>query len=299
MKQLKPEILSLLPALQALLKERHVSRAAERVDTSQPQMSRILIKLRKHFDDHLLVRSGSQYQLTPKAQQLIVDLDNLLPQVAKLWEPTEFSPADSHQTLTIAGTDMDVLLISDKIKQIQQQAPNLRVAISNSTPYVLDRLLEGQFDIALIATDDDRAGLYRKLWLQDEYVIVLDKQHALANKKLTLAHYLKARHCAFGFKSNRQGYIDGALERMGKSRKLVLKVPNSTQLPALFLGTDLLCSMPRGMAEFLAKLYPIKLRPLPFETPKLKIYMYWHQRQHQSPLHSWVRGILLPKSSNS
>ena len=126
--------LSSLPALKILLSEKNISRAADKMGLSQPAMSRTFARLKKQFDDPLMVRSNKQYQLTPKGQRILQQLHLLMPQLENLWQAQDLDLQQIEQVVTIAGTDMDIVFISKNLHKIQGLAPKLRFTIRNSTP---------------------------------------------------------------------------------------------------------------------------------------------------------------------
>jgi len=285
--------LSLLPALKVLLSEKNVTRAAERMDLSQPAMSRVLAKLRQDFADPLMVRAGNQYQLTPRAQLLAQQLNQLMPQLENLSQSDDLCLSEIEQTLVIAGTDMDVVYISDALSQLQRQAPKLKVAIRASTPRTIDDLLSAEVDMVLTAFEDDRAGLYRKTLTCEDFVVVAGHHCPLQADQLDLDTYLSFRHGKFSFAEPTRGRVDAALEQLGVRRNISLSLPTFLQIPPFLSDRRLLFSLPRSFAYYLANHFDIKILPLPFEPRPLVIYLYWHERQHHNKLHRWSRETLL------
>ncbi|MGX5172545.1 LysR family transcriptional regulator [Aliikangiella sp. IMCC44653] len=285
--------LNLLPALKVLLTQKNVSRAADMMQLSQPAMSRIFSRLKQEFDDPLMVRAGNQYQLTPRAQILLSQLTQLLPEIESLWLNDEVTLEEAEQTIVLAGTDMDVVYVSDRINQIQLAAPKLNFAIRSTTPRSLDSLISGEIDLVLTAFNDSRAGLYRQLLTQEEFVVVAGKDCVLSADSLDLETYLKQRHGKFSFEEPTRGRVDAALEQLGKQRLISLSLPTFLQIPQFLADSSLLFSVPRSFANYLATHFAIKILPLPFATRHLEIYLYWHERQHQHRLNRWIRQRLL------
>jgi len=125
--------LNLLPALRRLLMEKNISRAAELMGQSQPAMSRVFAKLKKQFDDPLMVRTGNQYQLTPKAQKLLQQLNQLMPQVENLWMSSELELKNIEQKVVFAGTDMDIIFVSGALQDIHRQIRALYQSVPHCT----------------------------------------------------------------------------------------------------------------------------------------------------------------------
>lgn len=287
-----------LPALKTLLSERNISRAADKMNLSQPAMSRIFTKLKADFGDPLMVRAASEYQLTPRGQLLLQQLNQLIPQVESLWRSDALSLSEIDQTVIIAGTDMDIILISDQVHQVRQQAPKLKMAFRAGHPRTIDELIGAQIDLAITAFEDDRAGLYRQLLSDESFVVVAGQNCPLEAKDLDLETYINFRHGKFSFSDNEpmRGRIDQALSEMQISRKVSLYLPTFLQIPSFLHDPELLFSVPKSFANYLAKHFKVKVLPLPFRVRSLKLYLYWHERQHHNKLHRWLRQKFLVNS---
>ena len=120
--------LNLLPPLAALLEERHVTRAADRSGLSQPAMSRALTRLRKLFDDQLLVRNGGSYVLTPRAERIQRQLADLMPRLETVFAAEVFDPAMAEEHYRIAATDYPLLLFLPQVARDQQGLTSLRTS---------------------------------------------------------------------------------------------------------------------------------------------------------------------------
>lgn len=291
----KQQNLELLPALQLLLHERHVSRAADKMSLSQSAMSRILAKLRDQFDDLLLVRSGSEYLLTPKGEALHQQLNLLLPQLEQLWQSQDFCPSEVSQTISLSGADLDVILLAERFKVIGREAPKLELVLRNAAMNSFDLLLSGKLDFVLSVKDDPRAGLHRKVSREERFVAIVDANNQITQQQFTLDYYLSQAHgtAIFSEVPKLKGIVDQALAELGVERTISLKLPSFSQIPPFLAGSPLIFTLPLGFANYLAHQYPIKLLELPFNIPLTKLYLYWHQRHQQSPLHQWLRETIL------
>ena len=121
---------------------------------SQPAMSRIFAKLKKSFNDPLMVRVGNRYELTSRAQSILQQLNLLMPQLEMLNQDDQFELSKVQQTIDIAGTDMDIVYVSERITQIQKEASNLTFAIRANRLRILDDVISGEVDFALTVSDD-------------------------------------------------------------------------------------------------------------------------------------------------
>ena len=286
-----------LPALKLLLSEKSVSRAAESMSLSQPAMSRIFAKLKKSFNDPLMVRVGNRYELTSRAQSILQQLNLLMPQLEMLNQDDQFELSKVQQTIDIAGTDMDIVYVSERITQIQKEASNLTFAIRANRLRILDDVISGEVDFALTVSDDQRAGLYRQTLAKEKFVVVAGANNPITRDELTLDTYLQQKHGKFSFVESTRGHVDEALDQMGLRRDIRLSLPTFLQIPPFLADTELLFSVPESFAVYLQSHFKIKILPIPFSTRKLEIFLYWHERQHHSQLHQWLRRRLLISDS--
>ncbi len=284
---------NLLKHLHALLSERNVSRAAEKMAMTQSAMSRSFAKLKIELQDPLMVRVNNQYALTERATQLKAQLDQLMPQLSHFGVPESLELASIEREVHLAGTDLDILYVEKGIKKIQQMAPNLRLSIRSNSLRMIDDLITGEIDFLMTAIEDQRSGLYRRMVAKDEYVAVTGKKNNLTAKNFTIESYLQYRHGMFSFAEKSRVKVDDALAKLGKKRQVTLSLPSFSQIPPFLDDGQLIFSVPRGFASHLDKHLPIKILPLPFKVKPLQIYLYWHERHQSSPLHQWLKDCLL------
>ncbi len=285
--------LNLLKHLHALLHEKNVSRAAQTMSITQSAMSRSFAKLKKELNDPLMVRVNNQYTLTEKAIALKAELDQLTPQLNQFGRSIPLDLSQVDKELHIAGTDLDVLYVEKGIKQIQQQAPNLRLSIRNNHLKMIDDLITGEIDFLMTAVDDQRSGLYRRLVATDEFVAVTGKSSRLNAKNFSLESYLNHRHGMFSFAEQSRARVDAALEKIAKQRQVTLSLPSFSQIAPFLENGQLIFSVPRRFANHLNQSMDIKILPLPFQVEPLTIYLYWHERNLTSQLHQWVKDCLI------
>jgi LysR family transcriptional regulator, nod-box dependent transcriptional activator len=284
---------NLLRHLHALLNERNVSRAAEKMAMTQSAMSRSLARLREQLQDPLMVRINNQYTLTERAINLKIELDQLIPQLSQFGVPESLDLASIEREVHLAGTDLDILYVEKGIKKIQQMAPNLRLSIRSNSLRMIDDLITGEIDFLMTAIEDQRSGLYRRRVAKDDYVAVTGMDNKLTAKNLNIDSYLQHRHGMFAFAEKSRVKVDDALAKLGKKRQVTLSLPSFSQIPPFLDDGQLIFSVPRGFANHLDKHLAIKILPLPFKVKPLEIYLYWHERHQSSHLHQWFKNCLL------
>ena len=285
--------LNLLPYLNALLHEKNVSRAAEKIGISQPAMSRAFTRLKSELKDPLMVRVNNQYTLTETGIRLKAELDQIMAKLNEfgLSKRLELSTVD--REIHIAGTDLDILYVRQGIKTIQERAPNLRLSIRSNNPRMIDDLLAAEIDFLFTAIDDERAGLYRRLVASEVFVAVVDKKSKLTEDNFDLDAYLSHKHGMFAFTEKTRVKVDEALALLGHQRKISLSLPSFSQMPPFLNESQIIFSLPTSFAHYLTKHYSVRVLPLPFEVEPLNIYLYWHHRNQSSALHQWIKNCLL------
>lgn len=284
---------NLLRHLHALLNEKNISRAADKMAMTQSAMSRSFAKLKSELHDPLMVRANNQYTLTEHATKLKIELDQLLPQLSQFGVPESLDLSSIDREIHLASTDLDVLYVENGIKKIQQQAPNLRLSIRSNSLRMIDDLITANIDFLMTDIEDQRSGLYRRMVAQDDYVALTGNNNQLTTENFDLNCYLQHRHGMFAFAEQSRVKVDDALTKLGKKRQVTLSLPTFSQIPPFLDDGQLIFSVPKSFAVHLAKYLNIKILPLPFKVQSLRIYLYWHERNQSSQLHQWLKECLL------
>ena len=286
--------LNLLVVLKALLDERHVTRAAEKIGLSQPAMSRALGRLRVMFKDQLLVKGASGMSLTARASELYQPLQKILSDVNQIMTAPTFEPAEMTGEIVIATRDYEMAaILPEAIRAITDEAPGLTIRIVPMTRDDLIPLEHHEVDFVIAGTDRDSSTLVRKTLVTDNFVCVVSAGQSLAKKKLTLETYLAGRHCLISFTEFRSSIIDSSLAQMGHERKAIVRVPQFLAAAHIVAGTDLILTIPKKLGKLFVESQQFVPLDLPFEVPSFSIYIYWHIRNENNPMHSWVRNKIL------
>ncbi|MGB0663693.1 MAG: LysR family transcriptional regulator [Pontibacterium sp.] len=288
--------LNLLVVLQALLSLRHISQAAKQLNMSQPAVSRALSRLRESFDDELLVRTQSGYQLTERAKRLEPSLDRVLGEVSQMIKPVVFEPSKTTQTLYLTGVDLELLpQMSQLAKRLFDKAPKLKVEIVQLAGEHFKMLDSGDVHFCVSGFSPDFADdqFHRMKIGEFDSVAVMDENNPRATG-LTLENYLTAAHGLVSITGKGPGVIDDQLKRMGLKRRVNLRLTSFMSVGEFCEGSDLIFALPRPIANALAQHRKIALTELPSEIqmPNIILYLYWHHRHHNDPLCRWVRKEL-------
>jgi DNA-binding transcriptional LysR family regulator len=282
--------LNLLVPLAALLDERHVSRAAERVHLTQPAMSRTLKRLRAVFEDELLVRTTSGYRLTPAAERLQRRLRTLLPELADLFAAEEFVPGTAVESFRLSGTDYAVDTIGVPLfARLRRESPRSRLHLRKWHEAVFEELERGELDLALYGSRPPR-GLSTERLFEERFVCVVDRGHPLARRPVVeLDDYLRAIHVVVDVQGGEQGVVDADLRAHDLARTAGLIVPHHRSALLAVSGSDLLATLPRRM---LGDAVGVAVLGAPDVLGTMTYSMSWHPRLDGDPAQRWLRGQL-------
>lgn len=288
--------LNLLVPLKALLEERHVTNAAEKVGLSQPAMSRALQRLRDMFDDPLLVRgTGGRMTLTARASDLYRPLHDLMQGVGQLIAPPATEPSEMRGEVVIATRDYElVAIMPPMISRVTAQAPGLTLNLVSMVGDDLSPLEENQVDFVVAGTDRMLATLSRSTLKEESFICVLAADAPDADAPWTLARYLELKHCVVSFsKHPTPGIVDRWLSERGETRNVRVRVPSFLAAAHIVAASDLVVTLPRTIGLRLAEQGNLVTRELPFQVPSFHIFLYWNIRNQTNPIHAWLRKMFV------
>lgn len=286
--------LNLLPALAALLEERHVSRAAARINLSQPATSRALQRLRRILDDQLLVRSSKGFQLTPRAEQLSRQLSDIVPGLERLFREDTFTPADDDRTWRIAGTDYAVsTFAAPLLRTLRAESPHSRLCWHSWYDHVFDHVDRGDLDLAFFGIDAP-AHLRSQRLFTDTFVCLVDNNHPLAGRSaMDLTDYLACSHVIVDVDGGSQPAVDVPLAALGERRRAIVTVPYHVAALWILGGAgDLVATIPARLLDTLPDTAPYRVLSAPAELPAMSYCMSWHPRLDDDPAHRWLRAAV-------
>jgi len=292
----EPEVrrfdLNLLVALDALLEERNVSKAAAKLGLSQPAMSRALGRLRKSFGDQLLVRGQNGYVPTSRAEDLIAPVRRVLQESRALLEPGAFDPKTARARFRIITNDhCGFVLLPDLFSAIRAQAPGIDIEVARLDGDSLDELANGDADLLIGRPPAAaRAGHLVQLLLEEPYVCAIRQDHPALKGGVSLKDYCAYPHCATDTNGVVSGNIDAALTALGEKRRVALRTPDFISALFVVAGSDLIQTAPRSLAEQIAPTAGLALAELPFKIAPAPIGQIWHERHQTDPGHAWLRA---------
>ena len=285
--------LNLLPPLAALLEERHVTRAAERSGLSQPAMSRALARLRQLLDDELLVRAGSGYVLTPRAERIEGRLAGLMPQLETLFAAEVFDPATAEEHYRLAATDYALLLFLHQVaREVNKLSPYSALRIESPRDAVFDDVLHGRLDLSFYVAAPP-AAFSRELLFEDISVCVMSTDHPLAKRKrLTLDEYLRGSHLVIDIIDGDQPLIAQRLRALGVARRAAVTVPQNAGAPSALPGTSLVATLNKRLVDRYVDDPALAVVAAPAELEPFQYFMFWHPRLDNDPAQQWLRDTI-------
>ena len=294
--------LNLLVVLEALLHERHVTRAALRVGLSQSATSHALNRLRELYKDPLLVRSGKGMALTPIAAALLPSVSRGLSELrATLSHEPAFAPQTTRRAFALALVDYGQLLILPRLlAHLQREAPLVDLSIVNDVNWV-ESLEAGTIDLAFYVAGKATNALLTRPLFSDGFVCMVRKGHPLARTReaLTLAKFLAQQHVVVAPSGSPGSVVDDELARRGKFRRVALRVPNFLVAPAVVAESDFVSTLPKRLARQLAKVYPVRLLAAPIPLRPFTMSLAWHARLDSDPAHRWLRETVIALASSA
>lgn len=284
---------NLLVALDALLSERNVTRAARRIGITQPAMSQTLSRLRELFSDPLLVRRGRSMVLTPRAEAMLVPLSDALLSVERAVQlGMGFDPATSTRIFSVALPDLSAtLMLGPLLRLIGEEAPEVRVQVEPlSISRLSEKLASGAIDLVLAVHLGSSEGLRRETLLTDHYVCLVRRGHPLARRKrVRIGDYTAHGHLAYTPVGFVPPPISEAVPGFASTSGIRASVPYLLALPEVVRRTDLVATVPRRLLSAPIDLRGVVALDAPRELPELVDSLWWHPRFDSDPAHQWLR----------
>ena len=281
--------LNLLHILQALLEERHVTRAGKRCFLSQSAMSRAFERLREMFKDDLLIRTGRTYQRTVRGERLLRDLENLLPRIAAMIRGEAFETEKSREKIRLALTDYaSMVLLPALARRMRTYAPNMTLEVVGWHDRVYDDIESGRIDVALTPIPVP-ASLQGEVLFEEDFVCVLGSQRKRPASRLTLKQYLDAPHAVVNVLAGQQTLVDRPLAELGLRRRVALIVPFFVPATLAILDTDLILTIPRRLAQSFQTMRELSIVKPPAAIRSFPYLMVWHPRLTGDFAQAWFR----------
>jgi LysR family nod box-dependent transcriptional activator len=288
--------LNLLVALQVLLEERSVTRAARRLNISQPAMSAALNRLRDYFQDDILVAHGKVMHATPRAEALMAPVRKTLADLDQLLTSTTgFSPESSQRTFRIVASDyIAASVIGPLAQRLTQSAPELRLELMLPCEEAAQLVMSGQADLTITPEEfldpDQPAEL---LCEEPQRVVGWSENPAFAGGCISAQDFARLGHVAVHVGSNRvPSFADGMLDRLDRPRRIDITCGCFTLVPWLLTGTQRVAVLHQRLARQAAARFPLVHVALPFEFPVMREMIQFHRARTDDAGLQWLRTQL-------
>jgi DNA-binding transcriptional LysR family regulator len=287
--------LNLLEALDALLGELNVTRAAARLGISQSAMSHKLARLRDFFGDPLLVGGRGGMAPTPEAErigrairQAFIDLRTAIK------DNSPFDPATSTRRFVMVSPDYAAFSFLPRSRaMVAEEGPSTSLVVREPWPGMIDALRDGTLDLIAGVALEPAAGLIRTKLFEDVLVCVVRRDHPRVGKTLDLETFAALPHLVVTRDPDEIGALDTALAARGLRRHIAMRVPYHLAAPFIIARSDLIGITTLALARDAASLLPLKILRCPMPLPVLKVTMAWHERNQNDPAHRWFREITM------
>ncbi|HAA45098.1 MAG: LysR family transcriptional regulator [Halomonas sp. 54_146] len=298
MRSLRHFDLNLLLVFETLMRERHVTRAAEKLHLSQPALSHALKRLRESLDDPLLIRTENGMQPTPRALALLPVVQQALAQLQQgLAPPAAFSPANSTRRFTLATTDyFEEVMYPPFLSQLLAYAPGISFSIELITPDVLSEGLEQRQVDMVVGLDSQStlpSGVIQTPWMDEELVCLVATHNERVGDALDIAQFARELHVELADISGlRPSNIDSCLVQHGLTRRVISKNLNYIAAARVVALTEAIMTLPRQMAERFVMMLPVRMVEPPLALPALKMTLIQHGLFANDPANVWLYDVL-------
>jgi DNA-binding transcriptional LysR family regulator len=292
--------LNLLLALDALLSERNVTRAAERLSVGQPAMSAALGRLRKHFDDPLLVREGKTLVPTPAAAALApLVRDAVTATEAVFGRPRGFDPLVDRRSFTIMASDyVTLILLRGLVARLAVEAPLQRVNVIPVQGDFAEQLRKGQADLLVLPTEltGARFPFPHQHLFHDRYVLVADADNDAVGSIVTAEEFAQLPYVAYSG-GPLPSIADSQLEGLGIPRRVEMSTQSFVVAAFLVTGTPFVSLVHERLARQVARQAHLKVLEAPVPLRPISEALFWNPRDTDDPAHSWLRERIAAEAS--
>lgn len=288
--------LNLLIALEALLSECNVTRAAERVHITQSAMSGVLSRLRDYFGDPLLVPVGRTMQLTARAEALLQPVRDILLKVdSTLGVRPEFDAATEARHFTVVASDyLSHVLLAEVLRRVAVTGPGLTFDFRPAGPSMMQDLDKGRIDFLITPAHLTIPEHPQAVLFEDTYQVIACRQHPDLQQGITLEQFQSLGHVVY---QNEQGhnpwFEQWYANQHGHTRRVEVVTHAFALLPRFIVGTRRIATVQTRLAMQFEQSMPVRLLAPPLDTPRLTEVLQWHRYRDDDPGVQWVRDQIV------
>lgn len=287
--------LNLLYAFDALSRTGSVKAAADMLNLSPPAMSHTLARLRETTGDPLLVRAGRKLVPTPRALSMIAMTRELVAQAQAVLAPTVDDgtwQTTCREFVVIVPDELSIAHGVRLLNAIRSRMPHSSLTLLPAVDIGFDRLRQGAVDVEVRSSGNLPPEIKSEVLSDQRMAVAMHRSHELARRKLTLSGYVEARHVCQASKNELDERVEQALAEAHASRTSILRVATPYAALAAAAKSDLVATVQRSLAEFVADSLGLVAVKFPLEVEELRIVQVWHPRLDLDPQHIWLRTCI-------
>ncbi|HYA27869.1 MAG TPA: LysR family transcriptional regulator [Acidobacteriota bacterium] len=291
--------LNLLTALDVLLAEQNVTRAADRLGLTQSAVSRILGRLRATLGDPLFVRTSRGLTPTERALAIAGPLRQNIESLERLFlERPRFDPTTVKRRFRVAAVDYaQVTLLAPLLRRLSTDAPQAEFEVRQPSLESERDLDAGVLDILIMPQQASAPGVVWTPLYHDGYTCVVWKKNSV--RSLTPARFAAMEHILVAPRERAGGIVDEVLKESGLARRVAVQIPTFLLLPHVLIATQRIATIPTGMAAELLRMHPLKIVKSPVQIPGFTMSQGWHEIHRHDPGHRWLREVLAREAAKN
>ena len=287
--------LNLLTVLDAVLTERNVTRAAERLGMTQPAVSSALNRLRLLFDDDLLVRCGKEMAPTPRALSLAGPIRKALDLIQASLAHADAFDCTANRTFRLGMGDLgEAVLVPRFLQWLEQLGARVRLELCRERGASMQNEMRlGQVELVLDHIVIPGEEFRRERVLDLEFVPLVRHDHPTVGPSLTLDEYMALEHVILEPREGQTDLAEQIQAAVGRSRRVRVQVPRYLSMPFIVSQSNLVCTLPLPLARLFERHFPVRVVSCPLPVQPIPLFMMWHACQDGDPAHQWLRRSLI------
>lgn len=283
--------LNLLLVLHALLTERHITRAANRLNMSQPAVSHALGRLRALFGDRILIRCGQEMRLTSRAEEIAGDLEIILTDISHILERPHFDPSEAQGRIAICATEGAITVFADALVAAKAIAKSIVFELSSEQYDIEGRLKSGEVDIYVDTQPMLTSSEFHSIELFRNELMCVMREGSGEDDRMSRADYQSRDHIMIAGGTNDR--LSHFFRENGIARNTTVITPGYFSAASIASKSDLLLTLPAALATHVCEMFPLQQRRFGFYLPDVVLTMSWHSRRDNNPLHKWAREMIV------
>ena len=288
---MRPQDLNLLMVFDAIMTERSITRAADRLAMTQPAVSNAVSRMRVAWKDEVFVKQGRNIQPTLYAQNLWNQIKDPILHLSEAIDPQSFEPAKERRTFRVAVADIIAEMLMVPLRQLlEREAPNINIHLIPYTIVNAQQVLEdAEVDLVVGALATMPGEIRNDLLFQTFYVCAMRPGHPLAKRDMSVEEFAAANHLLVSLSGDTTGFTDTALAQHGLSRRIACSVNQFSLVPSLLTTSDLIAVVPCGVVVDEVINGTLVATCPPLDMAPTSVSIMWHKRQDKDAGMQWIR----------